>query len=250
MTFRVEIFVGTFAETHPLVKMFLSVRKELAERLKTKRDTAMRVLIVDDHPVICEGLQVLLESYPDIDVVGTAGSSLEGLSLLHQLKPDCVILDQALPGMSGVEAIRLYLSEKPDLGIVFFTGRVDDELVHQVLQAGARAFVLKGTPVSALVSAIREVYQGGCWLSTEISPAVIRRSLARPDQEDDATARYRTLSEREKQVFMLLAKGKSPKEISEALFISIKTVSKHQMAIKEKLKLKNTAEMAIYAMRL
>ena len=210
----------------------------------------LRVLIVDDHPIISEGLSVFLKSYPDIAVVGTATDSMEGLVMLRQLQPDCVILDLAMPNLGGVESIRHYLEEKGDLGIVVYTGNAEELMVYEALQSGARAYVLKGAPVSVLVSALREVRRGGYWLSTELNPAIVKRYLKRQDQHLDSFSEYNALSAREKQVFLLLAKGKSPREVGETLFISIKTVSKHQTSIKEKLRIKNTAEMAIYAMRL
>ena len=209
----------------------------------------LRVLVVDDHPVIREGLLALLTVYDDISIVGTAGDGEEGLVQLRRLKPDCVIVDLAMPKLGGVEAIRVYLQEQPDVGVVVYTGHKDESLVCQALQAGARAYVFKGTPISALVSAVREVNRGGYWLSTELTPSIIKHYLNQHGREIDCFAEYNKLSSREKQIFTLLAKGSAPREIGEKLFISIKTVSKHQTAIKKKLKVKNAAEMAIYAMR-
>lgn len=210
----------------------------------------LSVLIVDDHPIISEGLPILLKCYTDIQVVGTAGDGEEGMAMLRRLNPDCMVVDMSLPKLGGVEAIRLYLQEKPDLGIVVYTGHTEENLVCQALQAGARAYVFKGAPVSTLVSAIREVHRGGYWLSNELTPSVIKRYLSQHGREVDEFADYNSLSDREKQVFSLLAKGKSPREIGESLFISIKTVSKHQTAIKTKLKVNNAAGMANYATRL
>ncbi len=210
----------------------------------------LRVLIVDDHPIISEALPVLMKAYEDIVIVGTATDGEAGLAALRRLKPDCVVIDLSLPKLSGMEVIGLSLREQPDLKIVVYTGHKEESLVCQALQAGVRAFVFKGAPVSTLVSAIREVQRGGYWLSTELTPSVIKRYLSQHGREIDKFTEYNTLSDREKQVFLLLAKGKSPREIGEQLFISIKTVSKHQTTIKHKLKVKNAAEMALYAMRI
>lgn len=210
----------------------------------------MRVLIVDDHPIISEGLPILLQPHEDIIVVGTANDGEEGLAQLRRLKPDCAIVDLSMPKLGGLEVIRLYLKEQPGLGIVVYTGHREDSIVCQALQAGARAYVFKGAPVSTLASAIREVQRGGYWLSNELTPSIIKRYLSQHGREVDDLGGYHSLSDREKQVFLLLAKGKTPREIGGALFISIKTVSKHQTAIKTKLKVKNAAEMAIYAMRI
>jgi two-component system response regulator NreC len=210
----------------------------------------IRVLLVDDHPIISEGLLVFLNNYPDIKIVGTASDGMEGLEQLRRLHPDCLIIDMSLPKLGGVETIRLALKENPKLGVVVYTGHADEVLVYEALQAGAQAYVLKGAPVSVLVSALREVHRGGYWLSAELNPSIIKRYLRKQDSAFDEFNDYNTLSDREKQVFQLLANGKSPREIGNTLFISIKTVSKHQTAIKEKLKVKNAAEMAIYAMRI
>lgn len=210
----------------------------------------IRVLLVDDHPIISEALQVFMKNHEDIAIVGTATDGEEGLAALRRLKPDCLVIDLGLPKLSGMEVISLCLREQPDLMIVIYTGHKEESLVCQALQAGVRAFVFKGAPVSTLVSAIREVQRGGYWLSTELTPSVIKRYLSQHGRESDDFAEYDTLSDREKQVFLLLAKGKSPREVGEQLFISIKTVSKHQLSIKHKLKVKNAAEMAIYAMRI
>lgn len=209
-----------------------------------------RVLIVDDHPVVCEGLRTFLEGYEDIEVVGTAHDGREGLEQLRRLKPDCAVVDLKLPDMSGVEAIGLYLQENPALGIVVYSGYTEEVFVYQALQAGARAYVFKGAPVSVLATALREVQHGGYWLSTELNPAIVKRYLMQAGRAPDAVADYQRLSLREQQVFTLLARGKSLREIGAQLFISTKTASKHQVAIKKKLQLKNAAEMALYAMRL
>jgi DNA-binding NarL/FixJ family response regulator len=210
----------------------------------------IRVLLVDDHPIISEALHVLMKNHEDIAIVGPVTDGEEGLAALRRLKPDCLVIDLSLPKMSGLEVVNLCLREQPDLKIVIYTGHKEERLVCQALQAGVRAFVFKGAPVSTLVSAIREVQRGGYWLSTELTPSVIKRYLSQHGREIDKSTEYDSLSDREKQVFLLLARGKSPHEISEQLFISIKTVSKHQTAIKHKLQVKNAAEMAIYAMRI
>lgn len=210
----------------------------------------LRVLLVDDHPIVNEGLLVFFNDYPDIEIVGTASDGNEGLNQLRRLHPDCIIVDLAMPNLGGVESIRLYLQEQPDLLVVVYTGHTEEVLVYEALQAGARAYVFKGAPVSVLVSALREVMRGGFWLSTELGPSIIKRYLRKKPDATDTLSEYNSLSAREKQVFQLLSKGKSPREIGEHLFISVKTVSKHQTAIKGKLKVKNAAEMANYAMRL
>ena len=210
----------------------------------------MRLLIVDDHPIIEEGLLFFLEKYPDIEVVATAKDGLEGLDRLRRFDPDLVLLDLGMPKLDGVEAIRLYLGEKPDLGIVVFTGQKSDVYIYQALEAGAQGYVLKGCPVTQVVEALRAVQCGRYWVSPELSDVVISSYLRRGPRELDVLADFKALTRREQQVFRLLAKGKSTREIGEFLHISPKTVAKHRVGVKKKLDLKNPAEMAQYAAKI
>lgn len=207
----------------------------------------MRLLIIDDHPIICEALRHFLERYADIHVVGIARNGLEGLEQLRLLNPDCVIIDLGLPQMSGIASIPLYLKERPQVGIIVFSGHTEEHLIFQALQAGARAYVLKSSPFTELATALREVNKGGYWLSPELNPAIIRSFLHPGSDSFDTLADYRSLSMREQQVFILLASGKTVKEAGDILCISPKTVAKHKIAIMNKLKVKNAAEMTLFA---
>ena len=208
---------------------------------------SMRLLIVDDHPIIEEGLLFFLEKYPDIEVVGTARDGREGLEQLRKTKPDMVLLDLAMPKLDGVEAIRLYLQERPEVGIVVFTGQKSSVYLYQALQAGARGYVLKGSPIAQIVEALRAVREGGSWLSPELSDAIVDSLTRKPDQGPDELAAFKSLTVREQQVFRLLAAGKATRDIADLLHISPKTVAKHRVAVKEKLQLRNPAEMATFA---
>jgi len=207
----------------------------------------MRLLIVDDHPIIEEGLLFFLEKYPEIEVVATARDGLEGLEKLRSLRPDMVLLDLVMPKLDGVEALHLYLREKPDVGIVVFTGQKKDVYIYQALEAGAQGYVLKGSPVLQVVEALRAVQSGRYWVSPELSDLVIPFYLRRNAGKFDVLAAFKSLTNREQQVFRLLDGGKTTHEISELLHISSKTVAKHRVSVKKKLNLKNPAEMAQYA---
>lgn len=210
----------------------------------------IRLLIVDDHPIIEEGLVFFLEKYPEITVVATAKDGLEGLAKLRQSDPDLILLDLGMPKLDGVEAIRLYLREKPEVGIIVFTGQKSDVHIYQALDAGARGYVLKGSPITQVVEALRAVQGGNYWMSPELSNVVIPSYLRRGAGEFDTLAEFKALTNREQQVFRLLAKGKSTQEISDLLYISPKTVAKHRVCVKDKLNLKNPAEMAQYAAKI
>lgn len=210
----------------------------------------VRLLIVDDHPIIEQGLLLFLEQYPHIRVVDTAKDAMTGLEMLRQHKPDIVLLDLNMPKLDGLEAIRLYLREQPQIGIIVFTAHKNDVYVYQALEAGARGYALKGEAISRVVEAIQEVRRGGYWLSPELNRGIINSILKKPGQRPSELDTYRSLSIREQQVFRLLAKGKSTAEVADILHISPKTVAKHRVAVKEKLELNNVAEMANYAARI
>lgn len=213
-----------------------------------KTPTTRRLLLVDDHPIIAQGLKLFLERCTDIELIGSAKDGRQGLELLRTKKPDVVLLDLAMPGLDGIESIQLYLNERPDVKIIVFTGIDNDVHVYQALEAGARGYVLKGCSMSKVLEALREVCNGGYWLSPELNHCVIKSFAKRKQQDSDGLENFRALTKRERQVFRLLAMGKSTAEVADILCISPKTVAKHRVAVKTKLELNNIAEMANYAM--
>lgn len=210
----------------------------------------LRLLVVDEHPIVEEGLEHFLKEYPDVRIVAKAANGLEGLAQLRRTAVDIVVLELSLPGLDGIEAIRLYLEEKPGLAMVVYSGHKDEASVYRALKAGARGYVLKSSPPPELVEAIRTVHHGGYALSPSLNPAIIEFYLEHRDHGFDQLAEYHLLTDREKQVFRLLANGRQTREIGDLLCISPKTVAKHRAAVKKKLSLKNAVEMAQYAMRL
>lgn len=210
----------------------------------------LRLLIVDEHPVVEEGLAHFLMQYPTIRIVATAENGLEGLAKLRQTSADIVILELSLPKMDGIETIRLFLEEKPELAIIVYSGQKNEASVYRALKAGARGYILKSSPILELVEAIQEVRRGGYTLSPSLNPAIVDFYLEHREPEWDSLDEYRMLSAREKQVFRLLAEGKPTREIGEILCISPKTVAKHRVAVKKKLEIPSLAQMAQYAMRI
>jgi len=211
---------------------------------------ALQVLIVAEYPVVEEGLGYLLQGFVDIEVVATASNGVEGLRKIRDLPIDVIIQDLPSSDLSAPEAIRLYLEEKPQLGVVVYSGNDDEVAVFEILKAGARGYILKNAPIAELVDAIREVHQGGYALSPSLNPSIIQFYLEHRKDADDQLSEYQLLTDREKQVFRLLADGKQTSGISDILCISPKTVAKHRAAVKKKLALNTSAEMARYAIRL
>ncbi len=212
--------------------------------------SALQVLIVAEFPVVEEGLDYLLQDFIDIEVVATTSNGVEGLQRLRQLPIDVVVLALSSAELSAQEAIRLYLEEKPQLGVVVYSGHDDEVAVFEALKAGARGYVLKNAPITEIVDAIREVHQGGYVLSPSLNPSIIQFYLGHREDADDQLSEYQLLTDREKQVFRLLADGKQTNDISDILCISPKTVAKHRAAVKKKLSFNTTAEMAQYAIQL
>lgn len=210
---------------------------------------AIRVLIVDDHPLVRAGLRKLLEAEADMQIVGEAGDAMEGLRRCRELDPDVVVLDIAMPRMGGLEAIGLFKQAVAGLKVVILSMYGEESLAYSALQAGAHGYVLKAGPGADLVAAVRTVQQDAYYFSPQIHAAVIERYAHGNDQAADDD-RYRSLSHREKQVFRLLLEGNSTADIARQLLISNKTAEKHRASMARKLGTHNPVEMMKYAVRI
>ncbi len=209
--------------------------------------STIRVLLAEDHTIVREGLRLLLESQPDITVVGEAGSGREAVSLAQQHHPDVVIMDLHMPDLNGLEATRLIRDLLPDVQVLVLTMYESDEYFFQAIEAGAAGYVLKKAATDDLVRAVRAVAQGDAFLY----PSMARRLLEdyRQRKQPLPTSGLAALSEREREVFMLLAQGLTNQQIAEKLVISPSTVQTHRAHIMEKLGLKTTADLIRYAIR-
>ena len=203
------------------------------------------ILIVDDHPIVRDGLVAILSTQPDFRVVGDAASGEGALALFERQRPDVMLLDLEMPGMDGVEVIRQLRSKHPDVKIVVFTAFDTDERILSALQAGAKGYLLKGAPRSELFDAIRIVHQGGSLLQ----PVVASRLLDQLSAPDAAVEPIEELTPREYEVLYLLAKGKQNKEIAAELVISERTVKFHISSILGKLGAGNRTEAVTIALQ-
>jgi DNA-binding NarL/FixJ family response regulator len=206
----------------------------------------IRVLIVDDHAILREGIRALLSLYPDIEVVGEAEDGLQAISLTRQLGPDIVLTDIAMPGLGGLEATVEIRKQSPNSRVVILTQHDDSEYIFPILKAGASGYVLKKAVGTELVAAIRAVYRGESFLYPSVATAVIEGYLSRGE---DSESSYDRLSDREKQVLKLIAEGHTNKEIAEMLSLSVKTVLAHRANLMEKLDIHNRTELVKYAIR-
>ncbi len=207
----------------------------------------IRVLLVDDHQMMRDGLRGLLVGEPDIEVVGEASDGRIALDLVRTLSPDVVVMDIGMPDMNGVEATRRIHNEYERVKVVALSTHTDKRYVHHMLEAGACGYVLKIAAHDELLRAVRAASVGKTYLSPEIAGLVVERSTStNPSKEVSA---YSTLGAREREVLQLVAEGKTSGETAKQMHISIKTVETHRRNIVQKLGLRGTAELTKYAVR-
>ena len=205
----------------------------------------IKVLIADDHQLFREGLVNLISSAPDIEVIGEAKDGLEATKKAKKLKPDLILIDIGMPNMNGIEATKTIKRDDAGIKIIAVSMHSDRQFVKGVLEAGADGYLLKNCTYRQLIDAIESVVSGKKYLSDDITEMVIQGYL---DPEEDLESKH-DLSEREMEVLKLYAEGKSTREISERLFISVKTVGTHKQHIFEKLGIKSNADMVKYAIK-
>ena len=198
----------------------------------------IRVLIVDDHPIVREGVTAVLDRERDIDVVGAADTVGEGLRLAAKFHPDVILLDLKLPDADGVDGVRSFASERR--GIVVFTAHDTDEDVFRAIRGGARGYLLKGSAAAEIAQAIRQVHAGESYLSPRIAAKLVK-------EVTEPRRRTGLLSARERGVLRLVAAGLSNRQIAEALSISERTVKFHVTAIFNKLGAENRAQAVALA---
>ncbi|MBO9452875.1 response regulator transcription factor [Tropicibacter sp. R16_0] len=198
----------------------------------------VRVLIVDDHPMVAEGIQSILESYDDIEVVGTLGNGQEAVDQTGTLKPDVILMDLNMPGLGGLSATEILLERAPDTRILILSMHDSPEYISTALSHGAMGYVLKDVPTDEIKQAIDTVMNGQRYLCTGAKGSL---------EPKDGTTRE-ALTGREQTILLQLAQGKSNKEVAIALDISVRTVETHRKNIKRKLGISSTAGLTRYAM--
>ncbi len=206
----------------------------------------IRIILADDHRIVRDGVKALLALSPDVKVVGEASNGLEAVELCAQLTPDVALLDIAMPGLGGLEATIEIRKRSPRTRLLILTQYEDREYVRRFLKAGVSGFVLKRTAGSSLVDAIRSVHAGGLVLDPEVARDAFDDAHAPAGGSDP----WESLTDREKQVFKLIAEGRSTKEVAQVLEVSVKTAMTHREHLMEKLDVHNRAELVRAAVRL
>lgn len=208
----------------------------------------IRVLVVDDHTIVRQGIRSLLNLAPDIEVVGEAANGKESLELVSKLMPDVVLMDVAMPVMGGLEATRRITKEFPGVKVLVLTQYDDREYVFPIIEDGASGFISKTAASSDLISGIRSVYAGDSFLSPSVTKFLLEshRQAAGTTRSYDP---YQQLTDREREILKLLAEGHATQEISNMLGISGKTVDGYKTSLMAKLDIHNRIDLVKYALR-
>ena len=208
---------------------------------------AIRVLIADDHTLVRAGIRALLEKLPGIQVVAEASNGREALGLIREHNPNVVLMDIAMPGLSGLEATRRVTKEFPNVNVLILSMHAGEEYVLKAMNAGAAGYLLKGSDVSELSLAIRAVARGQMYLSPPISKQVIKDYVRRVGGEESPLER---LTPRQREILQLIAEGATTKEIAKTLRISVKTVETHRAQLMERLNIHDVAGLVRYAIKI
>ncbi len=204
-----------------------------------------RIIIVDDHEVVRLGLKSLLERHPQFDIVGEAATAREALEQVSRQKPDVVLMDIRLPGMSGIEACEEITKNYPETKVVMLTSYAEDEMLFSAIRAGASGYVLKQIGGEDLVKAIESVGRGEAMLDSAVTQRVFQE--VRKAVKDEEASAFANLSQQEKNVLLLVSEGRTNREIAKLLFLGEGTVRNYVSSILSKLGVSNRAEAAAYA---
>ena len=209
----------------------------------------IKILLADDHTIVRQGLARLLEDQTDLRVVGEATNGRMALEKATELKPDIVIMDIAMPLMNGIEAAKRIRKQLPETKILILSMYSHEHYIHQLLETGISGYLLKDSSGRDIISAIKAAMKGETFLSPSISKKVVESYLS-PQKSSSMEERYKQLSNREREVFQLIAEGHSTKRIGEMLYVSVSTVKSHKGNIMEKLGISNPIRLVHFAIKL
>jgi DNA-binding NarL/FixJ family response regulator len=209
----------------------------------------LRILIADDHDVARRGIRAVLESRVGWEVCGEAKDGREAIEMASACKPDLILLDIGMPNLNGLEAARQILAASPDALILILTMHDSDQVVREVLRAGARGFLLKSDAGRDLIAAVEALQQQRTFFTTKVSQMVLNGFLNRENQELPEEEELDVLTSREREVIQLLAEGKTSKEVAATLNLSVKTAETHRTNLMRKLDLHSVADLTRYAVR-
>ncbi|MDO8472334.1 MAG: response regulator transcription factor [Dehalococcoidia bacterium] len=213
-----------------------------------EQNSKIRVLVVDDHAIVREGIHMVLGSFPDIEVVGEACDGVQATEQVDKLHPDIVLMDLSMPVMGGMEAIQAIKQRHREVLILALTVHESPEYLRKVLALGAAGYLLKGTTSSELVAAVRAVQAQGMYLDPKVTRKLVDEFVPRDDPEDNRPV-YGDLSKREREVLRYVAEGQTNQQIGKMLYLSPNTVQTYRSRIMEKLNLHGRADLIKYALK-
>jgi len=208
----------------------------------------IRILLIDDHTLFRQGIKTLIAAEPDMEVVGEAANGSDSVTKAAETRPDVVLMDIGMAGLSSFEATRQIKRNRPETKVLFLTMYDDEDYLVECMEVGAGGYVLKDSPAAQLLSAIRDVQRGGSYLSPRMLSQLVDDFRSRI-KSAHRLPRFATLTTREKEVLKLLAEGNSVKEIAGNLKLSVKTVEAHKFNLMRKLDIHNKAQLVQYAIQ-
>lgn len=208
------------------------------------------VLLADDHTIVREGLTKLLESDPNLKIVGEAKDGREAVNKVEKLKPDIVLMDISMPMLNGVEATRQIKKISRQTKVIILSMHSHDRYIGELLSLGASGYLVKDSTGANIMNAIKAAMKGDTYLSPSISRLIIENYVSTKRKKSTREELYSSLSNREHEVFQMIAEGKSTKEISEILFVSLSTIKTHRAHIMEKLQIDNLSQLIQFAIEL
>jgi two-component system response regulator NreC len=208
----------------------------------------IRIFLTDDHTLFRQGIKILIGSEPDMEIVGEASNAVDAIAQAAEVKPDILLMDIGMPGVSSFEATRQIRKNRPETRVLFLTMYDDEDYLVECMESGAAGYVLKDSPAAQLLGAIRELHAGGSYLSPRMLSQLVDdfRSRVKSSQR---LPRFATLTQREREVLKLLAEGNSVKEIACTFNLSVKTVEAHKFNLMRKLDIHNKAQLVQYAVQ-
>jgi DNA-binding NarL/FixJ family response regulator len=209
---------------------------------------AIKILLADDHALLRQGLRHILESHNDFEVVAESSSGIEAVETARQHKPDIAIVDVAMKELNGIEATAQIIKHSPQTAVIILSMYSDERYVLRAVKAGARGYVLKNSAGDELIQAIQAVQRGLAFFSPAVA-RIFQNGVTRLQDARETSDRYEALTDRERQVYQLLAEGNSNKDIANRLNLSLHTVETHRWRIMEKMDLHSTAELVLSAVR-
>lgn len=213
-------------------------------------EKTVSVLLAEDHTIVRQGLAKLLEAEPRIQVIGEARNGREAITKVEELKPDVVIMDIAMPLLNGIEATRQIKKKRPQTKVIILSMHSHDRFISELFTLGASGYLLKDSSGPDIIHAIESAVEGDTYLSPSISRKVIEDYVSLKKTKSSREELYSKLSNREREVFQMIAEGRSTKEIAEILFVSVSTVKSHRANIMEKLEIDNLSQLIHFAIDL